>query len=154
MRRLVSLAVFLPLSAALAGCGDSYDGRQAVSGTVTLEGQPLTGGSIQFGPLDGQDTSGGCGLGPDGTFRLDRADGLKPGRYLVRITAGDGKSPASEEEVAAPGGSTNIVSVDRIPPEWNVRSDKQIEVKEGADNTFDFAVPKAYESKAKGKKKK
>jgi hypothetical protein len=73
---------------------------------------------------------------------VPRAAGLKPGRYLVQLTAGDGKTP-HDEEAAAPGGSANIVSFDLIPEEWNLRSTQKVEVKADGDNKFDFHVPKA-----------
>lgn len=131
-----------------AGCAGNSDGRQAVSGSVTIAGAPLNDASILFLPLDGQDTTSGAPIA-DGKYAIESKDGLKPGKYKVQITAGDGKTVANEEEAAAPGGSTNIVSVDRIPPEWNVASDKQIEVKASGENNFDFAVPHEYVPKFK-----
>ena len=44
-------------------------------------------------------------------------------------------------EAAAPGGSTNIVSLDRIPEDWNVRSKQQVEVRAKGPNTFNFDIP-------------
>jgi hypothetical protein len=126
----------------LAGCSDQYAGRMAVSGNVTLEGQPLDGGSISFEPIDqGLDTRAG-GEVKNGRFSIPRESGLKPGKYLVRLTAGDGKTPTNEE-AGAPGGSTNIISVDRIPEDWNVNSKHEVEVKADGSNTFEFPIPKA-----------
>jgi hypothetical protein len=124
---------------ALAGCSDSSGGRMGVSGTVKLEGKPLEQGQILFLPLDDQDTQGGAAV-INGEYTIDRRHGLKPGKYLVRLTAGDGKTP-TDEEAGGPGGSTNIVSVDLIPEDWNVRSTQKIEVKSNGTNRFDFAVP-------------
>src|SRR5947209_18256106 len=77
--------------AALAGCGDSADGRREVSGTVKLKGQPIKDGAIvMFEPLENQGTATNVAV-TGGAFTVPRASGLKPGRYLVRITAGDGK---------------------------------------------------------------
>jgi hypothetical protein len=126
----------------LSGCSDQYAGRKEVSGAVKLQGQPLKGGSIAFLPLDNQDTQSGAMI-VDGEYKVPRKDGLKPGKYLVQITSGDGKTPVNESEVAGPGGSTNIVSVDLIPAEWNVRPTHQITVKSDGDNRFDFDIPKA-----------
>jgi hypothetical protein len=133
-------ALALLMAALVSACGDSHGGRKEVSGAVQLEGEPLKDGSITFVPLDGQDTQGG---GPitGGTYKVPRASGLKPGKYLVRISAGDGKTPA-DEEAGNPGGSTNIVSVDLVPAEWNVKSTRQIEVTEKGENRFDFTIPK------------
>jgi hypothetical protein len=131
----------LLLAVALTGCADRYGGKLAVRGEVKLAGQPLKAGSIMFVPLEGQGTQGGAPV-VDGAYSVPRANGLKPGKYLVQLTAGDGKTP-HDEEAAAPGGSTNIVSFDLIPEDWNVRSTQKVEVKSDGDNTFNFNVPKA-----------
>jgi hypothetical protein len=131
---------FLSLGAALlAGCSDPYGGRMAVSGAVKLVGEPVKDGSITFVPLDGQDTQSGAGI-VNGQYQVPREHGLKPGKYLVRLSSGDGKTPDREEDIAGPS-STNIVSVDRIPPEWNTDSKQQVEVKSSASNQFDFDIP-------------
>ena len=131
----------LVCAAILSGCSDPYAGREAVSGSVTLEGQPLNDATILFDPVDGQDTASGAAV-ENGAYKVERAAGLKPGKYRVRITAGDGKTPTNEEEAGGPGG-TNIVSMDRIPPEYNEQTQQQVEVKAGGPNKFDFAIPKA-----------
>lgn len=147
-RRLaLGLSLLLPLTT--GGCADEYAGQFEVSGNVTLKGLPLKEGTIVFAPLEGQNMSGGPIV--DGHFRVERKNGLKPGKYLIRITAGDGKTIANEEEAGAPGGSTNIVSVDRIPPEWNVRSEKEVTVTAKGGNTFNFDIPNEYVPKSKRK---
>jgi hypothetical protein len=138
--RAVFCCALVALGAALlAGCSDSYGGRRAVSGAVKLEGQPLKDGSITFVPLDGQDTQSGAEI-LNGGYKVPREHGLKPGKYLVRLSSGDGKTPDREEDIAGPS-STNIVSVDRIPPEWNTDSKQQVEVKSSGANQFDFDIP-------------
>jgi hypothetical protein len=138
-------AVGLPFTLAV-GCSDPYAGRHAISGKVTLEGQPLEQGMIRFEPMDGQGTTAGSAI-MNGAYNVERKDGLKPGKYVVKITSGDGVTPTNSEEDATNPGGTNIVSADRIPPEYNERSTQQIEVTEGGNNTFDFAIPKAREIK-------
>jgi hypothetical protein len=141
-QRTFVLGSFLFLGAALlVGCSDPYAGRMAVSGGVKLVGQPLKEGSITFVPLDKQDTQGGAPI-INGEYNIPRQSGLKPGKYLVQLTAGDGKTIDNPEEAAGPGGSTNIVSVDLIPPEWNIRSNQKVEVKSDGPNKFDFDIPK------------
>ena len=150
--RLFTSSILLIIAALLAGCSDPYAGRMEVTGTVTLQGEPLNDGSIMFFPLDQQDTPGGAPI-VNGEYIIHRQQGLKPGKYLVRLTAGDGKTIARaggredknppKEQAAAPGGSTNIVSMDRIPEEWNVRSKQQREVKANGVNRFDFDIPSA-----------
>jgi hypothetical protein len=83
--RLLGLTVLL---AAAAGC----DGRRApvpVSGTVTLDGNPVEGATVTF-HLVGDDKDGRPAIGQTdktGTFRLTTGteDGARPGEYKVVI---------------------------------------------------------------------
>ena len=140
-------------AATVLGCSDPYEGRQAVYGKVTLEGQPLNNATILFEPVDNLPTTSGSDI-VNGEYKIERKSGLKPGKYVVRITAGDGVTPAGEEEAGNPGGSTNILSKDRVPPDWNVNSKQEVTIKADGSNTFDFAIPKAVDTKAKTKKKR
>src|SRR3954469_7564615 len=91
-RTLIPALVTAVGLAALAGCGESTDGRQEVSGTVKLKGEPIKDGAIiMFEPLENQGTGGNATV-TGGAFLIPRANGLKPGKYLVRVTAGDGKT--------------------------------------------------------------
>lgn len=139
-RRLLTLCICV-CAIALTSCSDPYAGREAVTGAITLEGQPLADGMILFDPVDGQDTASGASI-ENGEYKVERSAGLKPGKYRVRITSADGKTPTNDEEAGGPGGS-NIVSVDRIPPEYNEQSQQQVEIKAGGPNKFDFGIPKA-----------
>lgn len=123
----------------MPACGSSHGGRMEISGEVKLEGEPIKDGAITFVPLDNQDTQSGAPI-TNGSYKIPAASGLKPGKYLVQITSGDGKTP-TDEEAGGPGGS-NIVSVDLVPPDWNVNSKQQVEVQSKGPNKFDFAIPK------------
>jgi len=126
---------------AVLGCSDKYAGRQAVAGKVTLDGKPLKGGTVLFEALDGQDT-GGMGAIKDGQYSIPRENGLKAGKYRVRVTAGDGKTPDVPPDGPGPGGgpgNTNIVSKDLVPASWNTQSKQEVTVKDG-ENTFDFDI--------------
>lgn len=121
----------------LFGCAGG-DPRVAVSGTVTLKGAPLKAGSITFEPAEGTDSRGGAGI-TDGKFEIPKTHGLKPGKYLVRVTAGDGKTPANDE-AGGPGGSTNIVSKELVPADWNTNSKQQVTVTKEGPNAFTFDI--------------
>jgi uncharacterized protein (DUF2141 family) len=130
------------LATLLTGCGDQYAGRYAISGKVTVKGEKLKDGQIIFVPLDKSvGTESGAPI-KDGEYEIKRMNGLKPGKYLVRITHGDGKTPPNMEEAGNPGGSTNIVSFDLIPPEFGIRSTQEVEVKDSGKNEFNFEIPK------------
>jgi hypothetical protein len=73
----------------LAGCGGST--FPSVTGTVTLDGQPLDGAVVVFSP-DGGAGGGQVATGvtdSDGSFKmgtLKLGDGVRPGKYHVTIT--------------------------------------------------------------------
>jgi hypothetical protein len=134
---LIALAALLMA----AGCGDSYGGRMEVTGEVKLVGEPIKDGTIQFKPLDNQDTTGGAQI-VNGTYKVPRKQGLKPGKYLVSISSGDSGTPVNAAEDFNPGPSRNFVSVDKVPEDWNVHSKQQVEIKSEPPNKFDFDIPK------------
>jgi hypothetical protein len=63
-----------------------------VTGTVKLKGQPLKEGFISFSPLENQNTQAQV-LIASGSYRMEQKHGLRPGKYLIRVSAGDGKTP-------------------------------------------------------------
>jgi hypothetical protein len=115
----------------------------AISGAVNLKGQPIPNGAIvMFEPLENQDTGGNATV-TDGSYSIPQSAGLKPGKYLVRITAGDGKTPVNPvdpDSPPGPGGS-NIISKELVPKEWNVASKQEIIVTKDGPNKFDFNIP-------------
>jgi hypothetical protein len=134
---LVSLAVL-----ACAGCGKSKNpqGRLPFSGTVTLDGQPLTGGHLNFEPQGGQATQSG-GMIKDGKFDVTEEAGAAPGLYSVAIFSGAAPLPAGvipgspEADVAALQGPGELV-----PPKYNVRTTLTADVKPGEENVFSFEL--------------
>jgi len=141
MRAIISLAV---AAVCIAGCGAPDDGRLEITGTVKLKGQPIKDGAIvQFGPMDQQDTTATVGT-KDGQFIIPKANGLEPGKYLVRVSLGDGKTavnPVDENAPPGPGGGTNIISKELVPAAWNRNSKEQRTVTKEGPNKFDFDIP-------------
>lgn len=74
----------------LAGCGGEGADVVPVSGTVTLNGQPLEGAAIVFTPAPNNmtGTAGSDATGPEGNYKAqhDGRFGLAPGKYVVLIT--------------------------------------------------------------------
>lgn len=145
----LALAVLLTAGLILvAGCAGKDDGRVAVRGNVKLKGKPIKDGAlVLFEPLDGQDTASNATTA-GGAYLVPQQTGLKPGKYLIRVTAGDGVTAVNQlDPEAGPGpgapgpGGTNIVSKDLVPKEWNVASKHEITVTADGPNTFDFDIP-------------
>src|SRR5216117_2334724 len=97
----VASCLALAALAFLTGCGPSSGGRQEVSGTIKLKGQPLDQGVIDFTPVESQATKGGAVI-TNGSYKIPRALGLLTGKYHVTITAGDGRTKANSEEPPGP----------------------------------------------------
>ena len=141
MRLVIGLVA---IAACVAGCGGPDDGRVEVAGTVKLKGKPIRdGAAVSFSALENQGTEANVPLS-SGAFTLPRANGLKPGRYLVRVTLGDGRTAVNPTDSGAPpgpGGGTNVISKELVPADWNRNSKQQVTVTKDGPNTFDFDIP-------------
>jgi len=140
MRRFTPLCGLVPgliAAVALAGCSNPQN-RQEVTGEVRLKGVPVADGVIQFEPLDGQPTGDSAHIA-NGTYRIPTAQGLAPGKYKVSIYAGDGRSGAGDASPDSPHAGTKP-GQERIPPEYNTKSNVVKEVTAGGPNKFDFDI--------------
>lgn len=141
MRRLALFFPFLLGGMALCmsgGCSDPLN-RQEVTGQVTLKGQPLDEGVINFAPVDSQSTGDGAQI-TNGKYRIPRDKGLSPGKYKVTIYAGDGRSGVGTASPDAPAEKAKA-GRERVPAEYNRNSTVVKEVKSGERNNFDFDIP-------------
>ncbi|MEZ6099640.1 MAG: carboxypeptidase-like regulatory domain-containing protein [Pirellulaceae bacterium] len=126
------------------GCsGGNKLGRQAISGQVTLDGQPLATGSIEFAPKDPMGHSGGTTIS-DGQYAISAEKGLPLGSYWVRIFSPD-QALAVPEEVMVPGSTRDGPSqppaaVDRIPPRYNMETELSIDITEDGTREFTFEL--------------
>jgi hypothetical protein len=127
------LAVLLLL--ALAGCADStapVDAlpRKALSGSVSLDGQPLAQGKIQFDPVGAGagNTTLATGEIKDGKFAIDRASGPVPGKYKVSISSvppikiGPGEEPGARPKM----------DPEKVPAKYNTRTTLTEEITDGS----------------------
>ena len=137
---LLWLGVFLVIVTAVAGCGRNPLGRLAISGKVTLNGRPLEQGTIAFEPTVRQTGVASGSNIVDGSYSIPTEKGLPPGKYIVRIysavhrkTAPSGGDAPGSPDVIAP-------AIQIIPPEYNVRSEKSVEVTSEGPNEFNFDV--------------
>lgn len=140
LARLLSLALVVSF---VVGCSDKDGGRMEVTGSVKYKTGPIKDGTISFEPLEGQPTRA-TALVVAGEFTIPRPSGLVPGRYLIRVSAGDGKTavnPIDPDQPPGPGGGTNIISKELIPADWNVNSKQERTVAKGGPNRFEFEIP-------------
>lgn len=122
----------------IAGCGKGT-ARLKISGEVTLDGAPLDGGSIRFTLLGSETTLTSGAMIHNGEYKIPKQKGLLPGTYHLEISAPDTDGPTTMAR-ATPGGPGIPVAVERIPPEYNIDSNKTIEVTADGDNHFVFEI--------------
>ena len=131
MNHIVRLAVCFSICSIL-GCGGNPN-LGKVTGTITLDGQPLADATIVFTPDSGGSTSFGKS-DSSGYYKMvfsDTEDGAWIGASKVSIRTGD----------VLPDNSGVIP--EKVPNVYNTRSTLTAEVKTGS-NTFDWKL----ESKA------
>lgn len=112
----------------------------AVTGTVTLDGQPLDSGSIEFSPLDQGLASGGTI--EQGRYAIEAHRGLPAGKYLVRIYAPTMPETAAKMDPnQPPGPEAGSLGVERVAPRFNSASELTVEVPTtNQSQAFDFSV--------------
>jgi hypothetical protein len=100
---------------------------------VTLNGEPLKAGTIEFSPV-ANGTSSGASIS-NGEYSVPQAKGLPAGEYIVRISAND----ATEQPIEVPGES-NKISKELIPNTYNTKSTVRFQVDNTKENVFDLNV--------------
>jgi hypothetical protein len=125
-----SLAMWLLFVAAMTvGCGRSGD-TYLVTGTVTLDSQPIKKGEILFVPEDRR-------LGPE-------AGSIVDGKYQCRVKAGKQKVQitASREVPGSMGQGFRggPLLEESVAPEYNTETTLSVDVEPNDDNEFSFEV--------------
>lgn len=131
MHRIPFLFPAVCVASLLAGCGPSGPTTYPVSGTVTLDGEPLPEGRIAFRDTNGEIPSAGGEI-VDGEFSFES----QPGTMSVAITSrraipGKFDSPAPGEKVP--------VTEQIVPARYNTTSELTEEVVAG-NNEFHFEL--------------
>src|SRR5947209_8260675 len=131
--RWPTLAITIPalvLAAPLGGCSSQ---PPAVSGEVTLDGQPLADGAITYVPVDQQTPNVEVKI-QDGKYSAR----VPVGRYKVRINAA--KAPGERRiKYDAPGPPPVAAYAERIPERYNAKTELQTDIEPG-DNKRDWPV--------------
>jgi hypothetical protein len=129
------------------GCGGLSDQPELgqVTGTITLDGKPLSGIAVVFQPESGRPAKGTTDA--KGVYELTyirQTKGTKVGPNRVEIAPSEDGDVEAEElaNVDEEGTATTQRSDARkpaIPIRYNVRSELKADVKAGK-NTFDFKL--------------
>ena len=135
-----TLQTALILTLLLVGCGGRGGvERGAVSGEVTLDGEPVPEGAITF--FAAGENEGPASGGPilDGRFDIARSQGPVVGTNRVEITAPrkTGKKVRSPDPIAA-GGMMDEWK-ESVPTRYNTRSTLEEQIQAGK-NKIDFAL--------------
>jgi len=150
MRSCFCLAAALSLVAA-AGCGGKPDAPASISGKVTYNNAPLTGGTITFQPKEG--VPFGRPIEADGTYTMSD---ITPGDYSVVIEtesinpAKPKKTYSGAGQVASTGGSSPPTGPSQATPPTYVKIDTKygdakssgltVTVTAGGKQTKDFPL--------------
>jgi len=141
MLRVALLVAGLIAAAAFAGRNRST--RLPVSGTVTIDGQPLASGEIAFAPASpGQGSSAGAAI-ERGKYSISADKGLLPGDYKVSIHAFRGTGKKTWDgmgEPTAPESQKKFVEQleQYIPPRYNEATELTAPVRAGKSKDLNF----------------
>jgi hypothetical protein len=125
-----TLGISLLAGLTLAGCGKGGPTRCQVTGSVTLDGQPVDGGEVLFIPSGGGGTPDACPI-VNGAFKGE----VSPGSKRVEINA------TKDTGEVAPDGLPDYQNY--IPKQYNVESTLTAEIKEGDSTPMNFALESA-----------
>ena len=119
----------------LWGCG--HDGRVPLQGTVTLDGQTLNQGTIQFRPLAGTNGPTAGAQVVAGKFLVPAQGAPFAGKFRVEITS----SKLTGRKIPNPMGNGTVDECKQyLPARYNTASELQAEVAASGDNNFDFQL--------------
>lgn len=119
----------------ILGCNSSDSQRGAVSGSVTLDGEPLEQGSIMFVPLPGTSGSVAAGAIEGGRYLILQEVGAALGTNKVEIRS----SRKTGRTIRKYGPHTRPVDevIQLIPQNYNKKSILKVDVTSGS-NVLDF----------------
>ncbi|WP_435009191.1 hypothetical protein P12x_000440 [Tundrisphaera lichenicola] len=124
----------------LSGCGED-DGlnRQAVSGTVTLDGKPLETGTIRLLPTSAEATTETSTFIEMGSYSFSKADGPVPGSYKVVISSAK-RGAFDLPQGKTPGEAHPPKAKEEVPKQYNVKTTLTATVKADQAEPIDFPL--------------
>jgi len=137
---VIALLAVLILVVGTIGCGQGRPKTVPVSGTVTLDGQPVDGASVTFYPASGGRPAMGT-TDAQGNFTLttfEKGDGAIPGTYNVTVTkvaAGEASPDEQSDTGEALMGAEDTEGKSLLPVKYSSvkTSGLTVEVKAGME---------------------
>ncbi len=132
---LIRLTFLCLLCVGMVGCSRNSDGKIAVTGNVTFQGEPVELGSITFMPVDGTGTTNGGEI-VNGHFEVR----VSPGEQAVQIYANrpDPKRKLSKEMEER---GVDPPTEQYIPEKYNRKSTLRVTIsKENKQSDFDLTM--------------
>lgn len=124
----------------VAGCGSAEEGdgvvREAVSGTVTLDGKPLDGASIQLIPTTPGAPGEASGEIEGGKFSIPKSRGPAAGSYAVSISS----RRSVDVDPNQPPGPAPKPKPETLPKKYNTATTLKAEIKAGEPNELTFEL--------------
>lgn len=131
--QILTLAVAI-VGLVCSGCSSEDPQRQAVRGTVTLDGQPVSGVVLVFAPTGGNQI-GATTEATDGEFSLHRATGPSVGKHFVTV---DVIEPDLEEYEQLRRAGKRPLSSLRIPARYSKLGVLHADVQADTENVYNF----------------
>lgn len=119
----------------LCGCSNSQDQRYAVSGKVTLDGQPVQDATIIFTPK-GEGLAAAASI-VDGSFSLTEENGPTQGEFGVRINPKEAEMEELESDPPQPIRNSRRL---RIPKVYQRDGKLTATVSDQADQSLTFEL--------------
>ena len=136
----LSVLACLVLSVSLAGCAKSGGEPCSVTGTVTLNAEPISTGTIVFEPMGHGGARGGAKI-TDGQYQIATDGEMWAGTFTVRIIGfrETGKTMARFETIGDESGQDVAEFEKIVPRKYNSESTLQVTLNAGA-NTQNFEM--------------
>jgi hypothetical protein len=126
------------LSLAVLGCGSdpAYkgDSRVPLSGRVTLDGDPIDGGTITFIPADGKQRVAGGSI-VNGMYSIPEEKGANQGVYRIEIRW---PKPNGKKLPDSDTGEMKDEVTEAVPPKFNTQSSLTATISAKEANPLDF----------------
>ncbi len=135
----IHLSLMIAVVSLASGCGPSGPTRAEVTGTVTLNGEPVAEGSINFFPVAGvKGPEAGAAI-REGKYHIPRNVGPVVGENRVELRAFQKSGRRIQDPTAPPGTMTEEIA-NIFPVEYNTNSTLVRDVQKGK-NEFVFEIP-------------